>query len=77
MVGMESVGKVLIVFGMFIILLGVVLVLGARIPYIGRLPGDILIRRGSFTFYFPLVSCLGLSVLLTILLNLVFYLLRR
>lgn len=77
MVGLESVGKALIVLGILIVLLGVALVFGSRIPYIGRLPGDILIRRRNFTFYFPLVSCLGLSVLLTILLNLIVYLLRR
>jgi uncharacterized protein HemY len=55
------------------VLAGVVLLLVGRVPWIGRLPGDIHIQRGNFTFYFPLATSLLVSVVLT----LVFYLLGR
>jgi DUF2905 family protein len=66
-------GKILIAFGLLIALAGVVLVLVGRVPWIGRLPGDIYIQRGNFTFYFPLATSLLLSVVLT----LIFYLVGR
>jgi hypothetical protein len=53
-------------------ILGVLLVLAGRIPFIGRLPGDIVYQRGNFTLYIPLMTMLILSLLLTILLNLLF-----
>ncbi len=68
----EEFGKILIIFGIFIICIGFLLTIGAKIPYIGRLPGDIIIRRGNFTFYFPIVTCILLSVLLTLILSILF-----
>jgi DUF2905 family protein len=68
-----TIAKVLIAFGLLIVLAGVVLMLVGRVPWIGRLPGDIHIQRGNFTFYFPLATSLFLSVVLT----LIFYLLGR
>ena len=65
---MNDVGKILIVFGLLIALVGVVLVLVGRVPWLGRLPGDIHIQRGNWTFYFPLATSLLLSVVLTLLL---------
>ena len=70
---MIDLGKVLIAFGLLITLAGVVLVLTGRVPWIGRLPGDIHVERSSFTFYFPLAT----SLLLSLVLTLVFYLLGR
>jgi Protein of unknown function (DUF2905) len=70
---MNDVGKILIAFGLLIALAGVVLVLVGRVPWIGRLPGDIHIQRGNWTFYFPLATSLLLSVVLT----LVFYVIGR
>jgi hypothetical protein len=64
---MSDVGRLLIVFGLLIALVGVVLVLAGRVPWLGRLPGDILIRRGNWTFYFPLATSLLLSLVLTLL----------
>jgi hypothetical protein len=58
--------------GLLLAILGVLLVLAGRIPFIGRLPGDIVYQRGNFTLYIPLMSMLILSLLLTILLNLLF-----
>jgi len=65
-----ALGKILIVFGLLIVLGGVVLVLAGRVPWIGRLPGDIHIQRGNFTFYFPLATSLLLSIVLTLILYL-------
>src|SRR2546430_17604047 len=58
----------LVVFGLLIALVGVVLMLVGRVPCLGRLPGDIHIRRGNWTFYFPLATSLLLSVVLTLIL---------
>jgi hypothetical protein len=63
----SDVGKLLIVFGLLIALVGVVLVLIGRVPWLGRLPGDILVQRGNWTFYFPLATSLLLSLVLTLL----------
>lgn len=68
---MNDVGKALIAFGLLIALVGVALVLVGRVPWIGRLPGDIHIQRGNWTFYFPLATSLLLSVVLTLVLYLV------
>jgi hypothetical protein len=61
------VGKVLLVAGLIIAALGALMMLGLPL---GRLPGDITIRRGNGTFYFPIVTCLVLSVLFTLLMAL-------
>jgi hypothetical protein len=63
-------GKLLIVIGLIITVLGLLISIG--VPF-GRLPGDVVVRRGSFTFYFPIVT----SVVLSILLTLIFTWLRR
>ncbi len=69
---MQQVAKFLIFTGLIIVLFGLILLFAHKIPYLGRLPGDIIIQRKNFTFYFPLVTCLILSVVLTIILNLIF-----
>ena len=70
---MNDLGKSLIVIGLLIALVGLGLVLAGRVPWLGRLPGDIHIQRGNWSFYFPVVTSLVVSVLLT----LVFWLLGR
>ena len=65
---MHDVAKILIIFGRLIALAGVVLLLLGRVPWLGRLPGDIHYQRGNFTFYFPLATSLLLSVVLTLIL---------
>ena len=67
---MQGLGRLLIVFGLVIVLVGVVLLVADRIPGVGRVPGDLVFRRGPVTFYFPVATSIVLSVLLTILLNL-------
>lgn len=69
---MEGIGKLLLIFGGLIALLGLILIFSQHIPFLGRLPGDIIIKRDGFSFYFPIVTLLLLSILLTIILNLVF-----
>ncbi len=66
---MPDVGKLLIIVGGFIVIVGLFLALGLRIPYLGKLPGDISVDRGNVHFYFPLVTCLLLSLVLTLLLS--------
>ena len=65
--GLGSLGKILIIFGVVLVLIGVALTFSHKIPWLGRLPGDILYRRGSFTFYFPWVTSLLISLLITLL----------
>ncbi len=61
-------GWVLLVLGLVIARLGLVWLLAPSIPWLGRLPGDIRIERDNFRFYFPLVTCLLLSLLLSLVL---------
>jgi len=64
----HDIGRMLVVFGLLIALVGVALVLVGRVPWLGRLPGDVHIQRGNWTFYFPLATSLLLSVVLTLIL---------
>jgi hypothetical protein len=64
-------GKVLIVMGIVLLVVGILLALGPRIPWLGRLPGDILIRREHFSFYFPLTTSIVISVVVSLLLWLI------
>ncbi|HZX61364.1 MAG TPA: DUF2905 domain-containing protein [Candidatus Methylomirabilis sp.] len=70
MFGFEEFAKVLVLFGIVLALLGGLLLLVGRIPFLGRLPGDIVIERGNITFYFPLATSILISVLLTLLFSL-------
>jgi len=65
---MNDVGRMLVVLGVLIALAGAVLLVVGRVPWLGRLPGDIHIERGNWTFYFPLATCLLLSVVVTLIL---------
>ena len=65
--GMDSLGKMLILFGVILALLGGLLLLTGKIPFLGRLPGDIVIRREYWSFYFPLTTSIVISILLTLL----------
>jgi hypothetical protein len=70
---MQELGRPLIVVGAVLLVLGLWFTFGPRIPGLGRLPGDIVWRRGHTTIYFPVVTCIVISLLLT----LVFSLFRR
>jgi thiosulfate reductase cytochrome b subunit len=68
-----SLGKVLIVVGLVIVAVGLLLSFAGKIPWIGRLPGDFYYKGERVTFYFPLATCLLISIVVSVLL----YLLRR
>jgi hypothetical protein len=65
--------RFLILLGFILVGLGVALLLLPKIPGLGRLPGDIIIKRENFTFYFPLGTC----ILVSLIVSLIFWLMRR
>jgi hypothetical protein len=69
---MPDLGKLLIIVGGVIVVVGLVLTFGLRIPFLGKLPGDISVDRGNVHFYFPIVTGLLLSLVLTLVLNVFF-----
>lgn len=73
MEGFGGIGRSLIIIGILLILIGVIFSLSSKIPFIGRLPGDIFIKRDNFTFYFPLAT----SIIISIIISLILYIFRR
>jgi uncharacterized protein HemY len=69
----EFFGKILIFIGGILIFLGLIFSFAGKIPYLGKLPGDIYIKRENFTFYFPITTC----VLISIIISIIFYLISR
>jgi hypothetical protein len=67
---MPDIGKLLVIFGVLMVLIGLALWSGFGTGWLGRLPGDIRIERGNSTFYFPIVTCIIISVVLSILFSL-------
>ncbi len=67
MQGLGAFGKMLILLGVFIMVMGLLFILGEKVPWVGRLPGDILIKRERFTFYFPITTSILISIILTLL----------
>lgn len=71
---MTDIGKTLIFIGVVVIILGAVLLFSDRLPFnLGKLPGDISIKKENFSFYFPITT----SILISIVLSLLFYLFSR
>lgn len=66
-------GKALILIGIILVVAGLWIMYGPRMPLLGKLPGDILIKKENVTFYFPVVTC----ILISLLLSLVMYLIRK
>ena len=64
---MAGFGKSLIYIGIVLVILGLLFSLGGKIPWMGHLPGDIYIQRGRFTFYFPVTTCLLVSIIMTLI----------
>jgi len=65
--GIHYIGKSLLILGVVIAVIGGLLLLAGKIPWLGRLPGDILIAKKNFTFYFPLATSIVLSLIITLL----------
>jgi hypothetical protein len=76
-IGFHSLGKLLILSGLILVLAGGLLLLLGKIPYLGKLPGDILLQKRDWSFYFPLTTSILLSVILSIILTLIFSFLGR
>jgi hypothetical protein len=74
---MEGLGKILLIAGGVIIVIGLLLVFSQHIPFFGKLPGDIFIKKDNFSFYFPIVTFLIVSILLTVIINVILYFLRK
>ena len=70
---MTNLGKPLIILGLVLVAVGVIISYAGRIPWLGRLPGDIYIRKENFSFYFPLAT----SILISVLLSLILWFFRR
>jgi membrane protein implicated in regulation of membrane protease activity len=71
--GVQYIGRFLIIIGIVLSAIGEILLLSGKIPWLGRLPGDIIIQRKNFSFYFPLAT----SILLSVILTFIFWLIRR
>ena len=69
----DGIGKTLLILGLVLVLLGGVLILLPKIPWIGKLPGDLFFKGEKVSFYFPITTCIIISILLTI----IFALFRR
>jgi hypothetical protein len=67
---LSSLGKWLIAAGMILALIGLGVLVAPRMPWLGRLPGDIYIKKENFTFYFPLATCLVVSLVISLLVRL-------
>jgi hypothetical protein len=70
--GFNEMGKLLILIGVLLVALGLFISFFPKIPYLGKLPGDIHIKRDNFEFFFPLGTSILISIILTIILNLIF-----
>ena len=67
---MPGIGKMLIILGIILIIVGIGFLMGDKIPYIGKLPGDIMIKKERFSFYFPITTSIIISIILSILFSL-------
>jgi len=64
---MPSMGKMLIILGVVLVVIGLAFTYGPKIPWLGKLPGDISIKKDNFSFYFPITTSIIISIILTIL----------
>jgi hypothetical protein len=64
-----NIGKMLILLGVVMVVIGVILILMGKVPFLGKLPGDIHVQKKDFGFYFPLGTCIVISVVLSLLLS--------
>jgi hypothetical protein len=65
----DGLGRVLVVVGCLTVVVGLVLMLAPKLPWLGHLPGDFVVRRERVTFYFPLATSIVVSLVLTLILN--------
>jgi hypothetical protein len=65
-----DIGKIIIIVGLLLVVIGFIIMLGSKFPFIGKLPGDIVIERKNYSFYFPITTCIIISIILTFILRL-------
>lgn len=70
---MQAIGKTLIIFGIILVGIGLFFTFFNKLPFLGKLPGDIYIRKKNFTFYFPLAT----SIILSIIISVILYIIRK
>ncbi len=68
---MVGIGKILLIIGGVIVILGLLLLFSNHIPFLGKLPGDIMIKKDNVTFYFPIVTFIIISIILTVIVNVI------
>ena len=66
----QELGRALVIFGLVVVAIGGLVMLAGKVPFLGRLPGDVVVKKGNFTLYAPIMTGLILSLLLTLVLNL-------
>jgi thiosulfate reductase cytochrome b subunit len=70
---MTGIGRLIIIAGFLLIIIGLIIYFSDKLPFIGKMPGDILVKKKNFTFYFPVVT----SIILSIVISLILYLINR
>jgi len=63
-------GRILVLIGAVLLVVGLLVMFADRVPFLGKLPGDVVVRKKNFTFYFPIVTSILLSLVLTLVLSL-------
>jgi hypothetical protein len=69
---MQEIGKSIIILGIFVVVFGVLLTFSEKLPFLGKMPGDILIKKENFVFYAPIATSIIISIILTIILSFIF-----
>ncbi len=67
---MTEIGKLLLILGIILSIMGLIFIFGSKVPGLGRLPGDIFIKKENITFFFPIVTCILISIIVTLILSL-------
>lgn len=67
----NELAKIIIILGIVLIIVGVLLLYGQKFPFLGKLPGDIIIKKENFTFYFPLATSIVISIIISVILYLI------
>lgn len=75
--GWNFLGKNLIFLGLLLIIIGLLFLFRTKLPFLGHLPGDIVVKKKNFEFYFPIVTCLLLSIIISIIIAIIFSLWKR
>jgi hypothetical protein len=63
-----DIGKIIIFIGLLLVVIGFVWMVGNKLPFIGKLPGDIAIEKKNYSFYFPVTTCIIISIILSFIL---------